>query len=345
MTMVRATAMTVLVLVILLVVFNLVDELDHLGRGDYRLPDAFVVAFLSAPRYMYEVFPVAALLGSLMGLGGLASNSELVAMRAAGFSLRQIVLAVLKAGLLMMLVVLAFGELVAPPAEQFAQQLRAEKQHGQVVLKSRYGFWARDGQAFINIRTIASGVHLEDIYIYEFDANDHLQLATHANHADYQGDHWTLHGISQSHVDEDGVQIRSVEQARWDSLLDPSLLSVVVVKPTMLPIWGLNQYIEFMKRNGQSAIDYEVAYWLKLANPLATLVMLFLAVPFVLGNQRSSSMGQRIFIGAVVGAGFFLLTRAMSYVAVVYEINPALSALLPAGALMLLTALMLRRVR
>lgn len=344
-TMARATGLTVLVLVILLVFFSLVEELDLVGRGDYRLLDAFLVAFLSAPRYMFEVFPIAALLGSLLGLGGLASHSELVAMRAAGFSLRRIVLSVLKAGVIMMLLVLAFGELVAPAAEQYAQELRAEKLQRQVVLKSRYGFWARDGRAFINIRNIASGVHLQDIYIYEFDSQDRLRLATYAEHANYQGDHWTLHGIEQSEISLDGVDVRQVAEARWDSLLDPGLLSVVVVKPTMLPIWGLAQYIEFMQQNGQSAIDYQVAYWFKIANPLATLVMLFLAVPFVLGNQRSASMGHRIFLGAVVGAGFFLLTRAMSYTAVVYSINPALTALLPAAGFLIVTVLMLRRVR
>jgi len=344
-TVARATAMTVLVLVILLVFFNLVEELDQLNKGDYRLPDAFLVALLSAPRYMFEVFPVAALIGSLLGLGGLASHSELIAMRAAGFSLRAIVLAVLKTGLAMMLVVLAFGELVAPPSEQFAQQYRFEKQQGKITLKSQYGFWARDGSAFINIRSLSTGVHLEDIYIYEFDEQRNLKLVTHAAQANYQGDHWMLQDISQSQLDGEGVETRKLAQARWDSLLDPALLSVVVVKPTMLPIWGLDQYIRFMLENGQSAIEYQVAFWLKVANPFATLVMLFLAVPFILGNQRSSSMGQRIFLGTVVGAGFFMLTRAMSYVAVVYDLNPALSAVFPAAVFMTFSVLMLRRVR
>lgn len=344
-TVARATGMTVLVLVILLVFFNLVEELDHVNVGDYHLADAFLVALMSAPRYMFEVFPVAALIGSLLGLGGLASHSELVAMRAAGFSLQRIMLAVLKTGLAMMLVVLAFGELVAPPSEQFAQEYRFEKQQGKVTLKTRYGFWARDGRAFINIRSLSTGTHIEDIYIYEFDETGHLSLATHAASADYLGDHWSLNDIAQSQISGQGVQTRRLAQARWDSLLDPALLSVVVVKPTMLPIWGLSQYIEFMRDNGQSATEYQVAYWLKLANPFATLVMLILAVPFVLANQRSGSMGQRIFLGLVVGAGFFLLTRAMSYVAVVYNFNPALSAVFPALVFLAVSVMMMRRVR
>lgn len=341
----KATAMTVLVLVILLVFLNLVDELDDLNKGNYTLEDAFLVAALSAPRYLFEVFPVAALIGSLLGLGGLAASSELVAMRAAGFSLRAIMAAVLKTGALMMIVVLAFGELFAPTAEQYAQQHRVEKQQNKVLLQSRQGFWARDGQAFINIRKILSGAQLEDIWIYEFDEHKRLVLATHAQRAQYAADGWELQGIEQAQISDQGVKTRKLDNARWASLLDPALLSVVVVKPTMLPIWGLSRYIDFMRSNGQSAIDYEVAYWLKVANPFATLVMLFLALPFILGNQRTSSVGQRIFLGAVVGAGFFLFNRGMSYTAVVYGINPALTAILPALVLVSITLLMLRRVR
>ena len=344
-TMLKATSMTVLVLVILLVFFGFVDEMDSLNRGNYQVVDAFVVALLSSPRYIFEVFPIAALLGSLVGLGGLAAHSELIAMRAAGLSLRDIIMAVMKAGLLMMLVVFIFGELVAPIAEQTAQQIRAEKQQGQITLKTRYGFWARDGAAFINIRKISSGSRLEDIYIYEFDDNKQLKLATHADYADYQGDHWLLHDISQSQIDKTGVEGRTLDQARWDSLLDPALLSVVVVKPTMLPIWGLEQYINFMQENGQSAVEYKVAFWLKVGTPFATLVMLFLAVPFVLGGQRSTSMGQRIFLGSIVGASFFLLSRAMSYIAVVYDLNPLLTTAFPAAMFLMITLLMLRKVR
>jgi len=341
----KATGMTLLVLVALLLFFNLVDELDQVNKGDYKVGDALLVAFLTAPRYLFEVFPISALLGSLLGLGGLAARSELIAMRAAGFSIRGIVLAVLKVGLLMMLVVVLFSELLAPPAEQYAQSLRAEKLTGQPTLATPYGFWARDGQAYVNIRNLGSGYQLQDIHIYEFDDADRLRLATHADTAAFQGDHWTLHGISQSELLEGQVKARSLASARWDSLLDPAVLSVVVVRPTMLPIWELAEYIGFMRENAQSAIEYEVAFWLKVVNPIATLAMLFLAVPLVVGGQRGTSMGHRVFLGAIIGAVFFLLTRALSYVSVVYSINPMLTAFVPAAALIGVTVMLLRRVR
>ncbi len=341
----RATAMTILVLVILLSFINLVEELDRVSRGSYTTGDALLVALLTAPRYLFEVFPVSALLGSLLGLGGLAARSELVAMRAAGYSLRHILLAVLKVGLLMMLMVTAFSELLAPPAEQYAQELRTGKLLGQQALTSRYGFWSRDDRAFVNIRTLGDGRHLRDVFIYEFDDEGRMRLATHAARADYEGDHWVLRDIAQSEVSDDRVEVRRLVSARWDSPLDPALLSAVVVRPTMLPLWELADYIAFMRENAQSAIDYEVAFWLKIVNPFATLAMLFLAVPFVLRAGRNVGVGQRVFLGAVVGAVFFLLTRALSYAAVVYRIDPAFTAVVPAGVFLMLAVVLLQRVR
>lgn len=344
-TMLKATGMTLLVLVILLVFFGLIDEMDDVGRGAYQMRDAFLVAVLSAPRYVFEVFPVAALLGSLIGLGAMGTHGELIAMRGAGFSLRQIVMAVMKAGLLMMVLVFLFGEFVAPASEQWGEQHRAEKMQKKVTLKTRYGFWARDGQAFVNIRNILPGARLEDIYIYEFDQQRQLQLATHAERAEHQGDHWLMFNIRQSRIAESGITERQLAQARWDSLLDPGLLSAVVIQPTMLPIDELYHYIRVMRENGQSATDYEVAFWVKLATPLATLVMLFLTIPFVLAHQRFVSMGQRIFLGIMLGMGFYMLNRGMSYVAVVYDLNPVISALIPASAFLAIGLWMLRRVQ
>ncbi len=341
----RATMMTVLVLVILLLVFGLVDEFEDVGEGRYAMSDAVIVALMSTPRYVFEVFPVAALIGSLISLGSMAAHGELIAMRSAGLSLRDIVLTVLKTGMALMIVIFLFGELVAPPSEQYAQELRAEKKAGNTTLRTRYGFWARDSRSFINIRKILPGNRLEDIYIYEFDDQRTLNVATYAGHAEFEDGRWLLYDIKQSRLSESGVVGDELKKAEWHSLLDPSLLSVVIVKPTMLPTWGLYQYMKFMRANGQAAVDYEVAFWLKIATPLATLVMLFLAVPFVMGNQRAAGAGQRIFLGALIGIGFYMFSRAMSYVAVVYDISPILSAAIPTMAFLTIGVVLLKRVR
>ena len=344
-TMFKATALTLVVLVILLVFFGLIDEMDEVGKGDYQLGDAFFVAVLSSPRYVFEVFPVAALIGSLIGLGAMGAHGELIAMRSAGYSLRQIVMAVMKAGAVMMLLVFLFGELVAPASEQLGESHRTEKLEQKVTLKTRYGFWARDGRAFVNIRGILPGARLEDIYIYEFDDRNRLALSTYAERAEHVGDHWLMTGIRQSKIAETSIERRDLAQARWDSLLDPGLLSAIVITPNMLRIDELYHYIGVMRENGQSATDYEVAFWGKLAAPLATLVMLLIAIPFVLAHQRFVSIGQRIFLGIAMGMGFHMLNRGMSYVAVVYDFNPVISALIPAITFVAIGVWMMRGVR
>ncbi|WP_428605765.1 LPS export ABC transporter permease LptG [Sedimenticola sp.] len=321
--------MTLIILVALVGFITLMDELKDVGNGDYQTPDAFYYVLLLLPRRAYEVFPMAVLLGSLVGLGGLASHSELVAMRAAGVSLTRIIGSVLKAGLLAMLVVLVIGEAIAPNTEQYAERMRASKLSQQITLKSKYGFWARDGGSFVNIRQILPGSQLRDIYIYEFSEERELRVSTHANFAQYQDGRWLLRGINQTRFLADRIESRQLDEATWDSLLNPNILNVVVVSPTMLPVWGLYQYIDFMHENGQEATTYEVAFWSKVIMPLVTLVMVFLAVPFVFGVLRTVGIGQRIFAGSLLGLAFFLLNKVFSHLAVVYSLNPLFAAAVP----------------
>lgn len=342
---IKATLTTLTVLTILLLLLEFVDAMGDVGQGDFNMMDAFIVALLWAPRFIYESFPVAALIGSLLGLGMLANNSELIAMRAAGYSLRHIVLAVVKAGLAMIVVVFLLGELIAPPSIQYGERLRNEKQHRHVTLMTRHGFWAKDGDAFINIRKILPGGRLEDIYFYELNNQRKLVLASHAKVGEYRDGNWVLHDIRQSRISDQGVETRELEHANWNSLLSPELLNIVVVKPIMLPVWELYQYIQYMEENRQSTTTYAVAFWTKVSTPVSTLVMLIMAIPFVLGSMRSVSIGQRIIVGIMLGTGFFLLTRAFSYMAVVYDIAPFLASALPSMVFLGLSVWMLRRVR
>lgn len=323
---------------------TLMDELSEVGKGDYATADAFFYVLMVLPRRAYEVFPMAVLLGSLAGLGSLASSSELIAIRAAGVSLARIIFSVLKAGAIFMLLVILVGEFIAPHTEQYAERMRAEKISKQVTLKSKYGFWARDGGAFVNIRKILPGSQLRDIYIYEYTPDGKLKVATYAAFARYQDDHWLMKDIRQSRFTETGVESRHLDSAMWESMLNPGLLDVVVVRPTMLPVWGLYEYINFMHENGQEAVTYEVAFWGKIVAPLIALVMVFLAIPFVFGSLRSIGIGQRVFFGTILGLVFYLLSEMLGHMAVVFELPPLLAASLPALMFFLIGLFFVRRI-
>ena len=339
-----ATLMVMFVLLTLIAFIELERELEEVGRGTYTIGRVFLYVGLVLPRFAYEVFPVTALLGSLIGLGAMANNSELIAMRAAGVSVGRIAWAAMKAGLLLMLVAALVGELLAPASEQLAQRMRAEAISGQITLKTKYGFWTRDGESFINIRSVLPGAELGDVYIYEFDGKQRLKLASHAEHARYQGDHWLLENIRQNEFTADGVRTRTLDRATWESLLDPALMDMVMMEPNVLPVWGLHRYITFLHENGQQASEYEVAFWGKIVTPLVVLVMLVLAIPFVFGSLRTASIGQRVFAGALVGVGFLVVNKAFAHMAVVYELNPLFAATFPGIACLGVALLALRRV-
>ncbi|MCB1859443.1 MAG: LPS export ABC transporter permease LptG [Gammaproteobacteria bacterium] len=319
-----------LVILLTLVAFvSLLEEMEDVGRGNYRTWDAIQYVLLILPRVAYEIFPVAVLLGSLVGMGGFATHSELIAMRAAGISLNRLVISALKAGLVFVVAVILIGEFVAPVSEQWGEQMRAAKLSKQITLKTKYGFWARDRNAIINIRYIISSSHLKDIYIYEFDNQQELKVATYAENANYQkANEWLLRGIKQSLFSEGQVESRQLESAAWASMLNPELLDIVV-RPSLLPIWGLHQYIRFMQDNGLEAIGYEVAFWSKIVTPVTTLIMVFLSVPVVFGVLRSVGIGQRIFVGGLLGTAFLMLNKAFANMAVVFHLNPFFAAVFP----------------
>jgi lipopolysaccharide export system permease protein len=334
---------TLAVLLPLLGFFLLADEVDKVG-GDYQFSTAVAFVALSIPRYAYQIFPIATLIGALIGLGSLANRSELVAMRAAGVSIARIVGAALKAGALLAVVAFAVGEGIAPVAEQKALQLRSEAQSGQATLNTPYGFWARDGKAYVNIREILPGAYLRDVFIYQFDNERNLKLAIHAQEARYVKKHWILNKIARSEISPERVRVTHMASATWDSTLDPGLLDVALIEPEALPIWRLFRYVRFMATNNQDAGPYAVAFWGKVVHPLLILAMIFLSIPILFGSARSTGMGARVIFGILVGIGFYLVSRTFAYLALIYGVSPFAAAVIP-PLLFLGTALwVLRRV-
>jgi lipopolysaccharide export system permease protein len=328
----RAVLLGITVVLALLLVlvgfFEVIAELEDVERA-YTSLMAYTYVALILPRYLYELFPIATLLGSLIGLGALAGNSELMAMRAAGISTGRIVAASLKSGLLVLLLVVFIGEYLAPRTELQAQRMKMQALSDQITLRTRYGFWSRDENTFINIRQILPDRVLADVSIYQYDDQRRLLRAMHAQRATYKKDEWVLESVRQSSFSPQRVDAKEIERLPWPTHFKPSVLDVVTVKPHMLAAWDLWRYIGYLEQNGQSAQTYEVAFWGKLVAPLVTLVMLFLSIPFVFGSLRSVGIGQRVFTGAMLGIVFYLLNRAFSYLAVVFALNALFAALFP----------------
>lgn len=337
-------ALVICVLLSLFVFFEFIGEIDDIGRGSYDAWTAFRYVLLSVPRLTYELMPMGALLGSLIGLGVLAGNNELVIMRASGISLARITWAALKAGVLLVLFAVWMGEWVVADAEQAATDLRANALAGNTALRTAEGFWTRDGSDFVSVRTALPGGRLVGITVYEFDAAHALTRVTTAKSAVFQDGRWHLEQVSRSAIATDGVTTEVLPSLDWQARLKPDLLDIIAIRPSTLSVSGLYRYIRYLQANGLSSGRYENEFWTKVALPFATCVMVFAALPFVFGPLRSVGVGQRVLIGVLVGIGFYLFNQTVGYVGLVYDFNPLLSAVLPTVLLLAGAVYMMRRI-
>lgn len=340
----QSTAVVMFILLSLFAFATFAGELDKIGHGNYGAVDAAQYTLLLMPGLAYQLFPIVMLLGAIIGLGMLASQSELIVMRAAGVSIKRIVWAVMKVGILLLLVMGGVGEYVAPQAELRAQSIKADLLEVKVSFRSEQGLWARDGNNVIHIRDLISRERVANVSIYEFDDNNRLERVTQAKRADFGGEQWRLSEVSSSEVSIDGVRTTLKPEADWRSLLVPDLISVVTVDPAALTGPGLYRYIQYLRDNGLDASRYTLALWKKIMLPVTTAVMIFLAVPFVFGPLRSVGVGQRIFVGTLFGIAYYLIDQTTGHVGVVYGLSPLMSVLVAPAAFLAVAIVLVRRI-
>ncbi|MEJ2565072.1 MAG: LPS export ABC transporter permease LptG [Gammaproteobacteria bacterium] len=339
---------TLVVLAVLLALFSFgsfVTELNAVGKGDYTLTVAAEYVLLTLPHVTYQLFPVVALLGSVIGLGVLASNNELLVMRAAGISVGRITLAVMKVGLLWIIVAVILGEFVAPLADRYAQTMHNTALVDRFAITSQNGLWARDGENYIHIRDVFANGVVGGVTIYKLDGKQRLLEVTQARTGRFVDGEWRLRKVKRSLIDPAHIVTQDLKQLEWRSLLTPEMIDVVVVKPNSLSLKGLLDYIRYLRDNGLDAEHYQRAFWNKLIQPATTAVMVFLSIPFIFGPLRSVGVGQRIFVGALVGIGFYLLGQLFGIAGMLYHVPTALSAVLPTGLFFILGIMLMRRVR
>jgi lipopolysaccharide export system permease protein len=341
--------LALLVLVALDAFFALIRELSDLGKGDYQVGHALWYVVLTLPARAYNLFPTAGVVGALLGVGGLAASSELVAYRAAGMSRMRISATVAIATLLLLTPILLVGESVGPSAERLAQSIRVRAQSGNMAIAKGTGLWVRDGETIINARrplisSVAPGqfVKLAEVEVFEFDQSE-LRNVAHAELGEHDGEQWILHQVSRSRFAGGRVLVETVESEKWPSLLDPELLRTAITHPRELALTELIPYVRYLDDNGLDAAAYRAALWWRLTYPLSVIAIVLAAMPFVFGTLRSGGLGQRMFVGMLLEIGFYFVNRTAGSLGEVYSLNPAMTALLPSSLLLVLTLMVLRR--
>lgn len=343
--------LVLLVLVSLAGIFGFVGELDDVGRGAYTVLRAAEYVVMTLPGMAYLLFAPAVLLGSLLGLGTLAGNSELTVMRAAGVSNARIVRSVLLTGLVLMLLVALIGETVMPAAERRAEEVRLTALDERLSLEGDAGLWVRSGPRYVQIATVMPDYTLLGLDVREF-ADGELSRAIRAARAVLVDDRWWLEDIELSRIEAGRVIVEQAERRAWDDvagerdaeLVDADVLAGLSISPDDLSIRALSTQIDYLRSNALDSRKVELAYWVKLTSPLATLVMLMLSLPFVFGSQRGGGSGQKIFLGILLGIIYVLVNRLLTQLALTNGFAPVTSALLPLAVFALIAVLGIRRI-
>jgi lipopolysaccharide export system permease protein len=334
-----ATALLLIALLALFALFDLIHEVGELGKGNYNLTMVLAFVGLSQPSHIVVIFPVAALLGTLLAISRLSMQSELTVMRASGLSLARLAGFTILLGLAFSAVIFAFGEFVAPAAEESAKRLRLAATSSVKGGEFRSGFWVKDDRSFVNIQTVTPDTELRNMRIYEFDRASRLISISIVKSAVYaNNNHWELRDVEKTTFESSRARIENLPTAQWNSVMTPDLLSVLRVDPSEMSISNLWAYIDHLRDNKQSSTRYELALWGKVLEPVAVIVMMLLAVPFAIQSNRTGGAGARLLLGIMIGLGFNFLSQLTSHLTTINDWPPLLSAAAPLMAFFLLAA-------
>ncbi|MDX1802107.1 MAG: LPS export ABC transporter permease LptG [Marinobacter sp.] len=323
-------------------VFGFIGELDG-TRGDYQTWQALEFMLLTIPRRIYDYLPLGAFMGCLIGLGSLTSSSELTVMRAAGISIKRIVWSAMKPTLVVVLIGVLVGEYVAPPLERIAQSEKAVAKGASPNLASDTGVWHREGNTFIHLNAVQPNGVLHGVSLFEFDGDHWLAKATYAPRALYQKGYWLLEKPVTTVLSESGTRQVKRQQLRWETGLTPEVLSVLIVPPENLSMTGLFTYASYLDDQELQSTRYWLAFWKKLLMPLATAVMVLVAISFIFGPLRTSTMGFRIFTGLIVGLLFKYMQDLLGPMSLVFGFSPVLAIVVPIAINAAVGALLMRR--
>jgi len=334
-----AIFLVLLAFISLFAFFDLINELRSIGKNGYQLYQAMFFVALSLPGLVYELIPIAALIGTLYALSTLARHSEITVLRASGLATRDLLMTLFRVAGLLALLIFLVGEALVPFSERVAQEMKARAM-SEVIAQQGFesGLWVKDGRSFVNIRQATPDARLQGVRIYKFDDAGALESVTDAEEASFvPPGHWLLKTVVRTVLEGDTSRVERLPSSEWNSAVNPDLLSVLMVAPERMSLYGLVNYTRHLLENHQKTERYEIAIWKKLVYPLATLVMVALALPFGYSHSRVGGVSLKIFAGVMIGMLFYALNGLFSNLGIINSWPPFASATAP-SALFLLAA-------
>ena len=322
-------AMIMLGLIALFSFFDFIQEINDLGKGGYGLIQVINYVILSMPGHVYEVIPLAVLIGSMYTVGELSQNSEFTIMRSSGLSIKKIASSLIYVGLFFCFLTFLIGDLISPNSEKNAQQLKISSTDSVVSQEFKSGFWIKDGKSFVNIENVLPDSSLEDIHIYEFDKNFKLRTIVNAKQGKFEDGQWKLNDVALTLLDEEKITTTSIENGNWKSLIRPEMMNALIISPEKMSTINLGKFIKYLKLNNQKVTRYEIAFWEKLMHPIMPLVMLIFAIPFGFLQERSGGKYLKMFLGIIIGITYQILNTMTRHIGLLNDWQPFISSLIP----------------
>jgi lipopolysaccharide export system permease protein len=340
------TFMAMMVLLVLGALVVFISQQSDIGVGSYSAGDAFLFTLLNAPQQAFELLPIGAMIGALMGLGHLASGSELVVTRASGVSVWRIAWPVGLAGLSLAVIMYGIGEYAAPPMAQFAKREKTTSKLADVSFAGSSSAWVKDGNLILRVQTGEVDRAFGGVSVFELDGPTRLRSIRRAARISVADPgRWSLHDVATSRFDKDRVESDTVAESSLHSTVNPEFLGLAATDPQLLTLRGLAAYIEHLRRNNLETAVYEIGYWSRIARLFAVVIVTLLALPFVFGPLRTTGAGTRTVIGVLLGVVFFLVTRTVENGGQLFNLDPVLVGWLPTAVVGFCTVVAISRTR
>ncbi len=324
--------MTIIVVVALLGIdffIHFIQESNDFGKGDYSLWAGLKTVVYLLPTDLYQLFPMIGLLGCMLGLGALASHSELIVMRGAGCSVLKITRSVLIAVGFLVLAVTVLGESVAPNLMHQAMSDKALARSQGQAIKTQHGLWLREGDSFYHIAHLAKGGILQGLTRYQYDKAHRLIAVSYAKNAKFSDGSWNVTDVDQTFLKHNKTTTSHKANGKWDIDLAPVILKVAETDPDEMRLSKLFAVMKYKKRNNLDYQEFALNFWQRIFQPLATMVMMLIAIPFIFGPLRTVSMGLRMVSGLMVGFSFFIINQFFGPLTTVMQLPPLLAAIFP----------------
>jgi len=327
------TAIAGLALSVIYTFISFVSESSSLGKGDFGPVQLAGYVLWTLPGSLQILLPIIALLGTLMGLGTLAAQNEITAMRAAGISLLRIGRATMLAGLVIGALNLVLGDWLAPLGRENAQEIRNEYRYRRAPGAVNRPVWLREGDFILHVGLVRTETEVADVVAYNLAPDMSFRTILHIEEAFFREGRWLLKNVRRTDFTPEGAKVTQQPEAIWEGHLSPAVLKLVMLKTNAISIRGLLQLTDYLQTNNLDDRAYRLELYRKLVAPFTVLTMMLFAVPFVMGSLRSSGTGQRLLFGILVGVAFYMVNEVTANAGQLSGWPPLLSAALPTLAL------------